>query len=195
MRRLASQHAGHLGHLLTPTNGNRVASLLSTGLRWAADNSCYAGLDEVAFMRMLVAIQNAPRPPLWVACPDVVGDAKATLRRWAIWSGTIREYGLPVAYVLQDGQESLPLPRADAYFIGGTTEFKLSAVAADLAAEAKRCGAWLHMGRVNSRRRFEIAHAFACDSIDGTSASMFSETHIPRYLRWLHAIEAQPSLF
>lgn len=192
--RLAGQYPDRLGHLLTPKNRNGMGALLSTGLRWAADNGCYHGLDKRRFLRMLGRIQGQPRL-LWCVCPDKVADARATLRLWSIWHDEIEGRGLPVAYVLQDGQENLPLPRADCYFIGGSTAFKLSATAADLASEAKRRGAWLHMGRVNSHRRMVVAHALGCDSIDGSSASMFGDRYIPQFLSWLNRIEAQRTLF
>lgn len=192
--RLAASHPDTLGHLITPANRNGVASLLCTGLRWAADNGAFAGFDPKGFRRMLRRVAGHPRL-LWVVCPDAVGDAKGTLALWRQWEPEVRAAGVPVAFVLQDGQELLEMPAADCYFIGGSTEFKLSHAAADLAAEGKRRGAWVHMGRVNSRRRMEYAYRVGCDSVDGSSASMFGDKYIHKYLQWIRQIGEQGVLF
>ena len=102
--------------------------------------------------------------------------------------------GLPVAFVLQDGQEDLPLPEADCYFVGGTTKFKLSQTAHDLVREGKTRGALIHMGRVNSLRRLQTAQDMGCDSVDGSSASMFGDVHIPRFCAFLAGLDRQPTL-
>ncbi len=191
---LAGQYPDRLGHLLTPANRNGMASLLKTGLWWAVDNGAFRGFDPTRFRRLLQRIGGHPRC-LFVAAPDVVGDARRTLSLWTLWSVELAATGQPAAYVLQDGQEDLELPDAEAYFVGGSTRWKLSAAAADLMAEAKDRGAWVHMGRVNSLRRMGHAQEMGCDSIDGSSASMFGDRYIPLYLRWLKRLEQQPVLW
>lgn len=184
VRGLADRHPAALGHLLTPGNRN-VASVFGTGLKWAADNGCYRGLDAPAFRRLLAKVTGRPGC-LFVVCPDVVADARATLARFAEWRAEVAAAGQPVAFVGQDGQEGLPVPWAefDCLFVGGSTAWKLGAAAWDLAREAKRRGKWVHLGRVNSRRRLRHAWAMRADSTDGSSASMFGDTYIPKYLRW-----------
>lgn len=76
----------------------------------------------------------------------------------------------------------------DALFIGGSTEFKLSEFAATLAQMAKRRRKWVHMGRVNTRRRVRYAASIGCDSIDGTNFSMYRRTNLP----WALEMAAQP---
>lgn len=191
--RLAGEYPGHLGHLVTPANGNRPDTLAATGLPIGADNGAFSGFDAVAFTRLLDRWAGVRL--LWVCCPDVVGDAAATLALFPEWSGVIRGRGQPVAYVLQDGQEELPLPVADCYFVGGSTEWKLSRHAARLVAEGKRRGAWCHMGRVNTLKRLRIAYDMGCDSVDGKSWNVFGD----RYLRWgldyCQSLEQQPVMF
>jgi hypothetical protein len=68
----------HLGHLVSPRSRNDPNWFLSTGLPWAADNGAFSGFDPPAFLRMLDVIQGKPGC-LFVVCPDVVGNAIATL--------------------------------------------------------------------------------------------------------------------
>lgn len=186
---------GRLGHLLTPNNGNSMQSILKTGLPWAADNAAFSNFDSDKYMRMLNKIKGQPGC-LWVVAPDVVANARETRNSLWHWHPCLRWIGQPIAYVAQDGQDDLemPLPQYyDALFIGGSTAFKLSAAAADLAERAKRMGKLVHMGRVNSKRRMEAAKDMGCDSVDGSSASMFGDTYIPKYLKWLEQIDRQGS--
>lgn len=174
----------NLGHLLTPKNGNAVRTVLTTGLPWAIDNGAFSGFDAEAFTALAAKALGQPRL-LWVVVPDVVGKSRETLSLFGEWQ--YRLVGLPLAFVGQDGQEPHDVPWDDitCLFIGGSTKWKLSHDAAALAIEAKHRGKLVHMGRVNSRRRIRHAQMFACDSIDGSSASMFGDTYIPKYLRWI----------
>jgi hypothetical protein len=173
--KLAPRYPNFLGHLLTPWNRNSVGSLLRTGLPFAIDNGVFGpkGFDEARFLRLLDRAQGQPGC-LFVVAPDVVADAKATLAQWSWWSALIRARGLPVAFVGQDGQEDLPLPDdMGAYFVGGSTRWKLSQASADLCREAKRRSLPVHIGRVNSLRRLRTAYEFGADSIDGSGYSKF----------------------
>lgn len=191
--RLATRHADRLGHLATPRDRNRTEALARTGLPLAADNGCWSGFDPAAFRRMLRRLRAHPSP-LWVACPDVVGDARATRALWPEWEAEVRGHGLTPCYVLQDGQESLDLPEARAYFVGGTTAWKLGPAAADLVAEARARGAWVHMGRCSTLRRLGWALRLGCDSVDGTAFSRFP-CRLEWALRRLGAMERQGWLF
>jgi hypothetical protein len=146
----------HIGHLLTPANGNRIESLLAAGVPVACDNSAFTAFDRTAYIAMLRSVRRLP--VLWVTAPDVVGDAHATAARFRLWLPVLRYYGLPVAYVAQDGQERLPLPwdAISCLFIGGTT--------------------------VNTMRRLQPFDALGADSLDGGQFSMYPDTYIPRYL-------------
>jgi hypothetical protein len=133
---------------------------------------------------------------LFAVAPDVVGNAAATLARSAPYFDQLHALGYPVAYVLQNGQERLPMPwdDIDAVFIGGDTEWKLSQHAARLAYQAKERGKWVHMGRVNSRKRLLRAAVMGCDSADGTFLRFSPRTNLPRMLRWLHELALSPVL-
>lgn len=193
---LAGRYPERLGHLLTPKNRNAIAALEATCLWWAADNGCFHGLDEAAFRRMLGRVAGRPRL-LWVVCPDKVADARTTLKLFDVWEPELRAAGVPVAFVGQDGQEDLEVPwgRCDCLFVGGSTRFKLSLAAADLMHEAKARGKRVHVGRVNSLRRMTAMMDRGADSIDGSSASMYGDKYIHKYLRWLTHLENQPVMF
>lgn len=82
----------------------------------------------------------------------------------------------------------------DAVFVGGTTSWKLSQHAEKVCFEARRRGKWVHMGRVNSLRRMQIAADFGCQSVDGTYLK-YKPSNIYNILRWLDTVERKPGLF
>ena len=133
---------------------------------------------------------------LFVSCPDVVADARATLRLFEEWRpalqyvwATVNEDDVdpgqpvhqPIAFVAQDGQERLPVPweHFQALFVGGSTQWKLGPHAAALIREAKRRGKWVHVGRVNTLRRIAWFKALEVDSIDGTGFARFTRVRLP----------------
>ena len=180
---LAAMQDGRLGFIKTPAQGNRVPE----GVTWCADNGCFSDKwDEARWWRSLVT--NAARADhcLFAVAPDVVGDAAATLAKSAPWLPKIRDLGYPVAYVAQDGIEDTAVPwdSFDCLFIGGSTDFKLGPVARQYVAEAKARGKWVHMGRVNSERRWLYAQAIGCDSVDGTYLTFGPRTNLPALLAW-----------
>ena len=183
--RTVNRIKGHenLGVLTTPQNWNS----LPADITWAADNAAYSNWDEKKFIKMLVKISKHNHKPIFVASPDVVCDALETDRLLLKWQPIIKKHGLPVALVLQNGQEKYGVPwtKIDAIFIGGDDEFKLGRYVRYVVGSAKEKGKWVHMGRVNSIKRMLYARRIGCDSIDGTSFSMFPDTYIPKYLRIL----------
>lgn len=153
-----------VGELKNPVGGTRKVH----DLPWAADNSGFTGVDIPAWLRMLGTIAGHPNC-LFVVAPDVLEDSPATLAMYARYAPVIRDCGLPVAFVLQDGQLEGDIPwDADALFIGGSTDFKLGMDVQRMVLEAKSRGKWVHMGRVNSLRRMRYAESIGCDSADGT---------------------------
>jgi hypothetical protein len=181
-----------LGQLLTPDTGNAVPG---PEVFWAADNAAFSDFSPARFCTLLGRIAGKPGC-LFVTAPDVVGNARETALRFYHWRPVIKALGLPIALVLQDGQEGQGVPwnLVDAVFIGGSTTFKLGPVAAGLAREAKERGLWVHGGRVNTRRRFRQMHDLGCDSIDGSGFSKWSEIRIPMALKWFDELDSQLSL-
>jgi hypothetical protein len=168
----------YLGHLLTPDNGN-TESVWGTGLPVGCDNGCFKRLNKARFIRMCKSVRH--RNVLWVTAPDVVSNAAATLVRFRMWAPVLEYYDLPIAFVAQDGQETLPVPwdRIRCLFIGGSTEWKLGPHAASLIEEARQRGKWTHVGRVNSHYRLNRIDAMHADSFDGY---LFSRA--PKWIKW-----------
>jgi hypothetical protein len=191
----------HVGHLIVPRAWNDPETLQLVPGRWAMDNGAFSGFDEGAFVRMLerftpLSDLSPLSVCLFVTAPDVVGDAASTLRRWPFWSRLIRGLGHRPAFVAQDGltPDRVPWGEAGALFIGGTTAYKESAEARTLCGIAKAHGIWVHWGRVNGKRRYELAQLAGADSIDGTGFSMYPDTNIPKIAEWEAAIHQQPTL-
>lgn len=182
-----------LGRLLQPRHLSSAGLTAAAGIPWAADNDCFQGLDAPRYIAMLDKLKSLPGC-LFVTIADVVGDAVATAHAFEKWAPACERRGLPVALVAQDGLEDLPAwlertwHRLDALFIGGSTEWKEGPVAAELAREAKRRGKWVHWGRVNTRRRFDLITATgAADSFDGSKWARWRKTYLPTGLEWTAA--------
>lgn len=167
----ASELGCDVGQLLTPLTRFR---LQQPGLLWAMDNGAYSGFDERAFLSLLTREEHNKANCMFVAVPDVVGSARRTLEIFERWKGRLSAW--PVALVMQDGQQELPIPWDEiaAVFIGGTTDFKVSAHAEHIIKAAKILGKWTHVGRVNDPQRFAYFEEIGADSIDGTGISRYS---------------------
>ena len=184
---------GRIGYIDTPAQGNKRPE----GVPWCADNGCFSEKwDEAKWWAFLEANAYAASDCLFAVAPDVVGDGWRTLIKARPWLMKIKALGYPVAYVAQDGCEKHPIPwhDFDVLFIGGTTEWKLGPVARQVVAEAKSRGKRVHMGRVNSQRRYEYARAIGCDSVDGTYLTFGPDTNLPKLLAWTRSND-QYSLF
>jgi hypothetical protein len=166
----------HHGFLATPSNKNSLRYAVDRGFVWAADNGAYTGFNSDSFVAMLKRYQQFPKP-MWITSPDVVGDARETLRMFHYWQYAIRSVGYPIAFVAQDGLEQYAIPWGgfDCLFIGGSTGWKLGRKCAAIIIEAKRRGKLTHMGRVNSARRTHYAHSLGCDTVDGTGYCIFTD--------------------
>ncbi len=190
--RVAPDFPGLVGHLVTPANRNALASL---PLPYAADNGCFGGFNESAFRKFLDKLAAAERKPMWVCAPDCVGSAEITLDYWPRWSMVIAGLGLEPCFVLQDGMERRELPDARAFFVGGTTKWKLSGHVIGLAEEVKNRGAWLHVGRVNSLRRLRFAYQIGADSVDGSCFSRWGNVFLKWALHHVNHLKQQPLLW
>lgn len=176
-----------LGVLMTPRAGNRISTAAGKGVPWAADNDCFQGLHAPRFLRFLAKIVESGSRPLWVAVPDVVADAAATRRQFDVWEPVIHSLGLPVAMVGQDGltPAAVPWDRIEAFFVGGSTGWKLSDDAAGLVREAKARGKMVHAGRVNSLRRIEYFAPLGVDTFDGSGFSAWGDKRIALAVKWI----------
>lgn len=174
---------GTLGLLNTPANSYRI----KPGWTWAADNGCfnertYVGDD--AWFAWLTK-QNSARC-LFATAPDVVGNHSATVTRSLPWLRRIRDLGFPAAFVLQDGAtiENVPWDEFDVAFVGGTDAFKLGG-ADHLIRWAQNLGKPVHIGRVNSGKRYERFALMGVDSCDGTFLAFGPEKNLPKLMSWV----------
>jgi hypothetical protein len=175
--------------MMTPDQGYKKDQFET--VTWAADNGCYTNPDRSlqGYLRFLAQFSDKARSRcLFATALDVVGDHTATRRRSIPCLTPIRNLGYSVAYVAQNGAESapsmIPWDQIDTLFIGGTTEWKLGEGAKQLARVAHQKGKWVHMGRVNSRRRYLHAATF-CDSADGTFIAFGPDKNTPIVLSWI----------
>jgi hypothetical protein len=171
-----------LGRLLQPRHTSSVELTAHAGIPWACDNDCFQGLDERRYVNMLDRVTGLPGC-LFVTVPDVVADNDATLELFEQWAPELERRELPLALVAQDGLTHEQLreraPRLAALFIGGSTEWKLSDEAAELARLASELGLFVHWGRVNSKRRIDhIIATGAADSFDGSKWARFRNTYL-----------------
>lgn len=178
-----AMRAGLLGCIDTPRQRVRRPA----GVTWCADNGAFSDrFDETSWWAFLLANVDDAAGCAFAVAPDVVGDAAATLERSLPWLSRIRGLGYPVALAAQDGLEDItpPWDEIDCLFLGGSTVWKLGEPARQLAREAKRRGLWVHMGRVNSERRWLYADAIGCDSVDGTHLVFGPDLGLPQLLAW-----------
>lgn len=138
---------------------------------------------------------------LFATAPDVLqfsggipmGHAQHTWYQSGPIFERIRELGLPVALVLQDGVlDADPMHHKhwdlfDAVFIGGSDHFKLGQEAEWFISDARAHGKWVHMGRVSSMKRMKRAQEMGVDSCDGTYIGFGPSKNLPQVLNWLDA--------
>lgn len=178
--------AGLIGCMTTPAQGNRIPD----GARYACDNGKFGkgwpGADRwFSWLTATVSRYGADRC-MWAVAPDVPFNAEGTLAESRPWLAQIRGLGVPAAFAAQDGCENgiIPWDEFDVLFIAGSTEWKLSLTAADLAVDARARGLRVHMGRVNSETRFRHSIAIGCDTADGTYVAFGPDKRLPDVLSW-----------
>lgn len=167
--------------ILTSYQHKGIPAGIMAGMPWAGDNCAFIGFDADRFTGWLERMTPHRATCLFVAVPDVVGDAAATLARYVTWAEAMD--GWPLAYVAQDGSEQYEIPpSASALFVGGTTEWKESEAAIAVIRQAQAADLHVHIGRVNWGRRYRMfrllegSEAWTCDGtrarFDGTEKTL-----------------------
>jgi hypothetical protein len=198
------------GILVTPGTAKYVTHLDSYEA-WGADNGCFSeskigkAFDPAVWMDFVSSLPTErcsfvalPDVLEWFTNPDkldrqgnperyCVGNLAATLERSALYVDFVRGLGLPVALVAQDGLTTLSqIPfEIDALFIGGSDGYKLGPEVRALVAEAKAAGLYVHVGRVNSFKRFNYCNEIGADSADGTYIRFCPTLHVAVVEGWL----------
>lgn len=204
--KLKSEHIGKRPDIgvMVSFRPDRLASAAGVALEnltkgpFGIDNSCYKNpdIDVDLYLQWASIFVPCKHNCLFMTAPDLVGDALETWKRSESVLPRIRDLGFPAALVAQDGIENYPVRWGsfDVLFLGGTTDWKLSEAAFQIAREAKQHGIPVHMGRVNSRRRIRIAVLELCDSADGTHFVFRPDKYMDRMGDWLDEIRNQPFL-
>ncbi|OQA22636.1 MAG: hypothetical protein BWY63_00724 [Chloroflexi bacterium ADurb.Bin360] len=98
--------------LITQPAARRIAKGIREGRVFAIDNGSFSeNFDPERFWRFVTRLLPYREQMLFVVPPDAVADAEATLTLFEEWAPRFRELYLPVAFVLQDGQEDLEWPQ------------------------------------------------------------------------------------
>lgn len=171
--------------------------LRTEGFPYAIDNGAWTSFNSgvpYSFAKFIRAVDKLGDGADWIVCPDVVGDAVATLRLADEWLPRLAPARRLLA--VQDGMtvdDVRPILGADVgIFIGGSDAWK-ERTAGMWGILARDVGCHLHVGRVNSMRRINICGAAGAHSFDGLSASKYSKTlpllnasrlMAPRLLQW-----------
>lgn len=178
------------GQLITPLTRYR---------KWmdvyAIDNGCYGGLREKDFLSLLRREDANKESCLFVTCPDVVGDVKATLASFTVWNPRILNLGFKTAYVAQDGAtvENTPWDEFTALFLGGKDPWKDSLEAQILVWESVIRGKHTHIGRVNALDRFIRYSELGAHTCDGSGVSRYPNAKLPQFLPYQIKRYEQPN--
>ena len=158
-----------VGQLLTPLTGYR---------RWtdtfAIDNGMFTMFRIERFQAILEREKEHKGLCSWVVVPDCVGSARRTREIWKYRFDMVPA-GWPLAYAVQNGSEDIGIPWEDcvAVFIGGDDSWKDGPHAAAIVKTAKVLGKLVHVGRVNSRRRYQHFKKLGADTCDGSGLARF----------------------
>jgi hypothetical protein len=188
-RIIAAMKAGRLGQIVTPKQFNPIPD----GVTWCADNGKFGKgwVGDEKFTQFLRLFAPQADRCKFAVAPDVPFEHEASLALSRPWLPLIRSIGYPVALAVQDGGTSADLPwgEFDVLFIGGTDEFKASAEVVEMVAEARLRGLWVHMGRVNTRKRLLYSAHLGCHSGDGQFFRFGPDENLGRMLRYLEFVE------
>lgn len=192
---------GHLDHgrygaICTPPGRSSALRLIERGARWICDNGAFSGrFNADAWARGLARLAPYRETCIAVVVPDVVADHAETARRFVQYAPGLIAAGWRVAFVAQDGMTERDIPpECSTVFIGGSTDWKMGAQALAIIAEAKRQGKWVHIGRVNTLRRWRHFQLAGADSADGTALAFGFDANWPileKMTRQLALMEVQ----
>lgn len=178
-----------IGAMVNP--GDRKSVDVLTGIRFALDNGRFAKNWKLEKWRSALERYSVLQEDcLFAVVPDVLCDPIATRQDWDAWSGLVKDLNYKTAYVGQDGLDltDIPWDEFDTWFLGGSTEWKLSEHAAKSVSMAKERGKQAHMGRVNSYKRLQYAQDIGCDTADGTFLKFGPEKNLLRIENWLRKL-------
>lgn len=185
--------------LVTPDTYRGEKSLYwkdGTKFPYAMDNGaygCHLRNEDFNFEKFEKMVLEAGEGADWVVAPDIVGGGLASLEMSVSWR---KHYDGRALIAVQDGMRpkdvvNLLGPRTG-IAVGGTTEWKLRNLPI-WGKCASRAGCYLHILRVNSRKRLHACRIAGAHSTDGTNATIFS-VKAPRMAAWADEAERQKPL-
>lgn len=137
---------------------------------------------EDRYLRFLDWLGDRPR---FIALPDIVtnddvaGGPLQSLDLSLSWLERLRGHPCVLLIVVQNGMTPRMLRpflgSRVGIFVGGSTEWKESTLPM-WGQLARETGCYLHVGRVNTKRRIFLCAAAKAHSFDGTSVTKFAET-------------------
>lgn len=154
--------------LLTPAECLKTP--ICNYMPYAIDNGRFAvwssgkEWNEDFFIKYLDFYSGYETKPSWVVVPDAVGDRDKTLQEWEHWKPCLEGYGIPLAFVVQDGMTFSDVPEdADIVFVGGTFAWKWENIRTWTDNFDR-----VHVGRVNTFNHLKTCHELGVESADGT---------------------------
>lgn len=177
---------------LDPRDPGEFAYCLDNGA-WGAFQASRPW-DEDAFER---ALDRYGASADFVVLPDIVAGGLESLALSMRWSNRCLGSCRQVLIAVQDGMEPADIepfvgPQVGV-FLGGSTGWKLARMQ-DWGAFCAARGLWYHVARVNTQRRFKLAHLSGATSIDGSSASKFADS-LPKVDAWRRETPPQRDLW
>lgn len=187
----------NFGAIVSPSahDSGSARKRIKAGWKWICDNGAFTGkFDESRFFAFLERFSEYKSQCVCAVAPDVVGDAQKTLALFPRYASRIHALGYRVGFVAQDGQEEFPFPlNFDVLFVGGTSRWKLGDAATSCIKRAQALGKWVHVGRVNTRKRIQHFALLKVNSVDGTHIIFKPTERSGQLIRWMH--ETKQPLF
>jgi hypothetical protein len=168
-----------LGEDVLPLIGGQLLTPLTRYTRWsdtfAIDNGAFSTFRRNDFSALLERESKNIDKCLFVAVPDIVGDARRTLEVFLHHRQLLMSCKWPLAFVCQDGAENhvIPWDSLAAVFIGGTTEWKMSKYVVAIIKAAQILGKHVHVGRINTPARWNHFEKLGVDTCDGSGLCRF----------------------
>ena len=173
-----ARETGRIGHLYSP--GANIAKPFPW-FPYALDNGAFTcwdmqtnTFDEAKWAQVLPKwhkllqwASSAIERPRWAIVPDVPGNSRATLAKWAIGSSVIQQYGFPLAIAVQNGMTVHDVqalnPQPEVIAVGGDDVFKWGSVQMWRSHFPR-----VHVLRCNSPDKLYWLESIGVESCDGT---------------------------
>jgi hypothetical protein len=165
---------------------SRAGVWRTEGFPYALDNGAWTDFrtgrdfDDEKFKTL---VDRLGRQADWIVAPDIVAGGLNSLRLSLCWLAPLLVRTRMVLIPVQDGMEpgallNIVMPKRVGIFLGGSTEWKLARMV-EWGQWCAARGIYYHVGRVNTLKRFRLAHIAGADSVDGSSVSRYAVTLPP----------------